>query len=165
MRFACRLHADRAVGGLADSIGGVIDVTDRAVRSTHELARFVAQHHRILVAVEPAVLDARMRVSVARLSATRRAHSHFVRREHSARLERAFLAMSLADETTRRIGAPKMRRAVDGLIDRARRSMMLADGLRARRAARHLVDSDVLGSAAFAFRHALGAETTLAARR
>lgn len=165
MRFACRFRADRAVRRLAGSISGVIDVTDLAVRAADIFTRLVAEHHCMLAAVERAVLDARMRVSVARSSATRRAHPDFVGREYGAWVERAFVAMLFAGETPRSIGAAKVRRAVDGLIDRARRAMMFADGLRARRAARHLVDADVLGPATFAFRHALRAEPPLSVRR
>jgi hypothetical protein len=104
-------------------------------------------------------------MSIAPLPAARTAHRYFVRREYGACLERAFLAMRFADETSRRISPAKVRRAVDGLIDGARRPMMFADGLRARRAACHFVDADVLGPSTFAFRHALSAETTLSVRR
>jgi hypothetical protein len=60
MRLACRFLADGTVRGLTDSIGALIDVTDHSVRATDELARLIAEHHRVLVAINAAILDARV---------------------------------------------------------------------------------------------------------
>src|SRR4051812_18479792 len=104
-------------------MGALIDVTDRTVSATDEPARLVAEHERVLVAIALAIFDARVRVAAAALRATRRARGDFVRGEDRAGLEGALVTMRLADETTRRVGAAEMRRAVDALIDRARRAV------------------------------------------
>ena len=70
MRLARRLRADGTVGGLTESIGALIDVADCGVRTTDELARLVAQHHGVLIAMNVAVLDTLMRVPAAPLQAT-----------------------------------------------------------------------------------------------
>jgi hypothetical protein len=62
-------HANGTVDGVADSIGGLVDVADRRVRTTDELARRVAEHHSVAVTIRATVFHARMHMSVAALSA------------------------------------------------------------------------------------------------
>lgn len=101
MRLARRLRADGAIGGLAKSVRALIDVTARTVRATDELARLAAEHGRMLITINAAILDARMRMTVAALLPARRARGDFVRREDGARIEGAFVAMGVADESAR----------------------------------------------------------------
>jgi hypothetical protein len=104
-------------------------------------------------------------MSRARLTVADCARDDFIGREHGTWLERAFVAMPVADESPRRVRAPEMRRALNALIHGTRRAVVLADRLPAAHAARHFVDTDVLTPAAFALRDAVAAEAALAARR
>src|SRR5690242_8558014 len=58
-----------------------------------------------------------------------------------------------------------MRRAVDALIDGARRSVMLADGFPTAHAARDLIDADMLAPPTLALRLAIRAQPPLPVRR
>ena len=165
MRLARPFRADWTVDGLAESKRTLVDMTDRAMCATDELARLVAEHHGVFVTVGTAVLDARMRVATAPLHAAGGADRDFVRREDGARIEGAFGSMLVADETTRDVRPSQMGGAVDALIDAAGRAVMLADGLPAGHATRHLVHTNVLAASTLALREALGAEAALAARR
>lgn len=165
VRLARRLRADGTVDGLSDAKGALIDVTDRGVRATDERARLIPKRDRMRVTVDASVFDAAMRMPVAPLASAGGTDGDFVRGEDGAGIEGALVAMLVADKPTRDVSAPEMRRAVHTLIDGARRPMMLADGLPAAQAARHLVDADVLAPSALALRQTLRAEAALPARR
>jgi hypothetical protein len=104
-------------------------------------------------------------MSRARLTVARCTRADFIGREHRAWLERAFVAMLVADEPPRRVGTPEMRRALNALIHGARRAVMFADGLPTAHAARYFIDTNMLTPAAFALRDAVAAEAALPARR
>ena len=133
--------------------------------SQKEASGLAAQHEQMLITVPLSIFDALVRVRHARCPAARRARRHFVRREHGTAFERALRLMPLADEATRRVRAPHVPRAVDVLIDGARRPMALAHLAVARRAARHLVAPNNLVRPALALARAVGTQPASTARK
>lgn len=150
MRAAGRLRAHRTLDRLANAVRALIDVTDRTMVTADVLPGTIAEEHDVVIAVEAAVLEARMRMSAAHVSLARAARRHFIRRERGAWLEGTLIAVRLADQAARCVGTTQMGGAVDALIDGAGRAVFLANILLATRTAGHLVDPDALAGSALA---------------
>ena len=75
MAIACPLGADGAGPRLTEPISGAIDVAYLGMLVARETLRLVAQDERMLITVSPPVLDALVRVVVARRPAARASRS------------------------------------------------------------------------------------------
>src|SRR5438477_6972211 len=105
------------------------------------------------------VLDTLARVAGADDLAARSARPDLIGREDRRRLQIATGPVFPADQTSRRVGAAQMRRAVDLPIDDAHGLMRRADRLAAARALRHLVHAHRLVGAALTVPQARRAQT------
>jgi len=130
--IACPLGADGAGPRLTEPESGAIDVAYLGMLVARKTLRLVAQHERMLITVSPPVLDALVRVVVARRPAARGARHHFIRRQHRAGLEGALRLVLVADEASRTVRSAHVPRTVEALIHGARGPMRLAHLLIAR---------------------------------
>src|SRR3954470_7022950 len=159
------LVAHRARRHLIDAVRRAIHIADLCVLLACEPSTLTAQDERMLITIALAVLDALVGVLRARCPPARRAGRHFIGRVDSVRLEGAVRDVRLADDSPRLAGALQVTRAVDVLIDGARRAMGLAYRAAARRALRHFVSPNELVRAALAMAHTVGAQPARATRR